>query len=77
MVLTLNHVLGGQIKLVGNPIKMPGIHPSEYTPPPTLGQHTHQVLSGLLGYSREKIEKLEAEQKEHFAELRKRVAKTT
>ncbi|HJX12398.1 MAG TPA: CoA transferase [Dehalococcoidales bacterium] len=77
MVLTLNHVLGGQVKLVGNPIKMPGIHPSEYTPPPTLGQHTHQVLSGLLGYSREKIEKLEAEQKEHFAELRKRVAKTT
>ncbi|MFH1647533.1 MAG: CoA transferase [Chloroflexota bacterium] len=77
MILTLNHVLGGQVKLVGNPIKMPGIHPGEYTPPPTLGQHTHQVLSELLGYSREKIEKLEAEQKEHFAELRQRVAKTT
>ncbi len=77
MILTLDHSLGGQVKLVGNPIKMPGIHTEEYTPPPTLGQHTHQVLSELLGYSRDKIEKLEAEQKEHFEELRKRIAKTT
>ena len=76
MIITLDHSLGGQVKLVGNPIKMPGIDTGEYTPPPTLGQHTHQVLSGLLGYSREQIEKLEAEQKEHFAELRKRIAKT-
>ena len=54
MILTLNHSLGGQVKLVGNPIKMPTIHTEEYTAPPTLGQHTHQVLSGLLGYSRRK-----------------------
>ncbi len=77
MFLTLEHSLGGQVKMVGNPIKMPGIQTGEYTPPPTLGQHTHQVLSELLGYSGDKIEKLEAEQKEHFEELRKRIAKTS
>ena len=77
MILTFEHSLGGQIKLVGNPIKMPGIRTEEYTPPPTLGQHTDQVLSELLGYSRDKIEKLEAEQQAHFAELQKRIAKTS
>ena len=62
MILTLNHSLGGKIKLVGNPIKMPSIHTEEYTAPPTMGQHTHQVLTELLGYSQEEIEGLEAEQ---------------
>ena len=75
MILTLNHSLGGEIKLVGNPIKMPSIHTEEYTAPPTLGQHTHQILSELLGYSKEKIEKLEAEQQKHFAEMQSHVSK--
>lgn len=67
MIITLDHSLGGQIKLVGNPIKMPGIQTEAYTPPPTMGQHTHQVLTELLGYSRERIAKLEAEQQRHAA----------
>ena len=75
MILTLNHSLGGQIKLVGNPIKMPSIDTGEYTAPPTMGQHTHQVLSEILGYSEEKIAKLKAEQDEHFAEMKSRVSK--
>jgi CoA:oxalate CoA-transferase len=76
MILTLEHSLGGQIKMVGNPIKMPSINTGEYTPPPTLGQHTRQVLTELLGYSREQVARLEAEQNEHLAELRKRIGKT-
>ncbi len=75
MVLTLNHSLGGQIKLVSNPIKMPSINTGEYTAPPTLGQHTHQVLSEILGYSEEKIAKLKAEQDKHFAEMKSHVSK--
>ena len=75
MILTLNHSLGGQIKLVGNPIKMPSIDTGEYTAPPTLGQHTHQVLSEILGYTEEKIAKLKAEQDEHFAEMKSHVTK--
>ena len=75
IILTLNHSLGGQIKLVGNPIKMPSIHTEKYTAPPTLGQHTHQVLTELLGYSRKKIDKLESEQEKHFAQMQSRPSK--
>jgi len=75
MILTLNHSLGGQIKLVGNPIKMASIDAGEYTAPPTMGQHTHQVLSEILGYSEEKIAKLKAEQDEHFAEMKSHVSR--
>jgi CoA:oxalate CoA-transferase len=75
MILTLNHSLGGQIKLINNPIKMPSVDTSEYTAPPTLGQHTQQVLSEILGYSEEKIAKLKAEQDAHYAEMKSRVSK--
>jgi crotonobetainyl-CoA:carnitine CoA-transferase CaiB-like acyl-CoA transferase len=75
MILTLNHSLGGNIKLVGNPIKMSNIDTKEYTSPPTLGQHTNQILAELLGYSKGKIKKLETQQKEHFAELQKHVSR--
>jgi CoA:oxalate CoA-transferase len=74
MILTLNHSLGGKIRLVGNPIKMQSIHSEEYTAPPTKGQHTHQVLAELLGYSQEEIEGLEAEQKIRLARTKKRVS---
>jgi crotonobetainyl-CoA:carnitine CoA-transferase CaiB-like acyl-CoA transferase len=75
MILTLNHSLGGNIKLVGNPIKMSDIDTKKYTSPPTLGQHTNQILAGLLGYSKGKINKLKTQQKEHFAELQKHVSR--
>lgn len=69
IILTMEHPLGGQIRLVGNPIKMPIINTEEYAPPPTLGQDTHEVLSRLLGYPEEKIKKLEEEQAKHLPEL--------
>jgi crotonobetainyl-CoA:carnitine CoA-transferase CaiB-like acyl-CoA transferase len=46
----LPHPSGGQVKLVGNPIKMSATPPSVNTPPPMLGQHTDEVLGSLLGY---------------------------
>ncbi|MFC1592691.1 CaiB/BaiF CoA transferase family protein [Candidatus Omnitrophota bacterium] len=70
MVLELDHPLGGKVKLIGNPIKMPGsIDDSDYLPPPTLGQHNYEVLGNLLGYSKEKIENLLQEGNDHMAEL--------
>jgi len=64
MVVDIEHSLGGKIKLVGNPIKLSGT-PSQtrksFTSPPTLGQHTEQILSELLGYTYEKIESLKVE----------------
>ncbi len=70
MVLELDHPLGERVKLVGNPVKMPGsIDDSNYLPPPTLGQHNYEVLGDLLGYSKEKINELLAEGKAHREEL--------
>ncbi|MBI4187203.1 MAG: CoA transferase [Chloroflexi bacterium] len=76
MVLELDHPLGGKVKLVGNPVKMPGsIDDSSYSPPPTLGQHNDEVLGGVLGYSREKIDRVLEEGKAHIDELREHLYK--
>lgn len=75
MILTLPHPLGGEIKLVGNPVKMSTIDESEYTAPPTEGQHNIEVLSGILGYSEEKIKKLRKEEEGHREELALHLAK--
>jgi crotonobetainyl-CoA:carnitine CoA-transferase CaiB-like acyl-CoA transferase len=69
MILSLKHPLGGEIRVTGNPIKMPSIKEEEYTAPPLLGQHTEEILSGLLGYSEEKIRKLREEGEAHRKEL--------
>ena len=70
MVLELVHPLGGKIRLTGNPVKMPGsIDDSDYSPPPTHGQHTYEVLGSLLGYSKGKIDELIAEGEADMEEL--------
>ena len=53
----MNH-LGEEIKMVGNPIKMSKVKEEVFEGAPTLGQHTGEVLSGLLHYSREQVEEL-------------------
>lgn len=76
MVLTMEHPLGGKVKLIGQPVKAPGIiREEEFTVPPTLGQHTREVLTELLHYSDEKIKKIKEEEKEHAEELAKHVRK--
>jgi len=61
---------------VGNPLKMPdSIDDSDYTAPPTLGQHNDEILGDLLGYSREKVDKLLEEGRDHLAELNKHLHK--
>ncbi len=54
MIVPIDCVSGGQIKVAGNPIKMSAAEPV-YKSPPTFGQHTEEVLSRLLGYSSAKI----------------------
>lgn len=75
MILTMEHPLGGAIKLAGNPVKMEGISEAEFTPPPTLNQHQHEILSGLLGYSDEKIRELREEQADNTSERSQRIQK--
>jgi crotonobetainyl-CoA:carnitine CoA-transferase CaiB-like acyl-CoA transferase len=57
MVVPVNH-LGEEIKMVGNPIKMSKIKEEVFEGAPTLGQHTEEILSRLLRYSREQVEEL-------------------
>lgn len=75
MVVEMEHALGGKIKHVGNPVKMPEIE-EEHTSPPTLGQHNEDILAGLLGYSEDKIKRLREEEERHAPELLRSLAKS-
>jgi crotonobetainyl-CoA:carnitine CoA-transferase CaiB-like acyl-CoA transferase len=66
---------GGQIRLVGNPIKMHDIRDEEYTPPPLLGQHTREVLASVLNYSSADIDRLIVDCNDHAEELSKHLHK--
>lgn len=60
MQIELSHPLSGTVPLVANPIRFTE-HPIEYDmPPPLLGQHTDELLRGLLGLSEERIMTLRA-----------------
>ncbi|MDW5442372.1 CaiB/BaiF CoA-transferase family protein [Polaromonas sp. SM01] len=47
--ITLDHPLAGSVPLVANPIRLSGSPVSYRSPPPTLGQHTDEVLAQWLG----------------------------
>jgi crotonobetainyl-CoA:carnitine CoA-transferase CaiB-like acyl-CoA transferase len=60
MKLEAEHPTAGPIPLVANPIRL-SASPVEYrNAPPTLGQHTVEVLSGVLGYGADGIAELQA-----------------
>jgi crotonobetainyl-CoA:carnitine CoA-transferase CaiB-like acyl-CoA transferase len=54
MVIDLEIPGAGKVKTVGNPVKVQG-EQDRFMAPAQLGQHTEEVLTGLLGYSKEKI----------------------
>ena len=58
MCITLPHPSAGQVRLVGNPIKMSATPPQYSAAPPLLGQHTEQILHEVLHYSAEQIAEL-------------------
>lgn len=53
MVVEIDHPTAGRYKTGGNPIKSGT--PDTFNPPPTLGQDTSDVLTGLLGYTDSEI----------------------
>lgn len=55
MVKEIIHPKIGLIKQLGIPIKYANTKLEIENPPPTLGQHTEEVLTKILGYEKEKI----------------------
>ena len=74
MILDIKHSLGGTVKLAGNPIMTASLK-GEHSSPPTLGQHTDEVLKELLGYSDDRTRKLKDEQEAHAKETQEHVRK--
>ncbi len=64
MVVPVTHVMGGEVRLVGVPVRMSETPPPkrrQFTSPPLLGQHTDQVLTQLLGYTKEHLDELRSQ----------------
>lgn len=61
MVTEVEHPACGPIKLVNTPIKYSEATPGIRSPPPTLGQHTDEILGGLLDYEKADIARLKSE----------------
>lgn len=61
MVTEVEHPSCGPIKLVNTPVKWSESQPGVRLPPPTLGQHTNEILGDVLGMSKEDIEELRSE----------------
>jgi crotonobetainyl-CoA:carnitine CoA-transferase CaiB-like acyl-CoA transferase len=47
MIVPLEHLTAGTIRVIGTPVKLSGTPAALRTPPPTLGQHTDQILREL------------------------------
>ena len=61
MVKEVEHPTCGKIKVTGVPVKLSQTPGAVELPPPTLGQHTEEILTRLLGYSKSEVEKLKKE----------------
>ena len=60
MVETIEHPTIGELRLLGIPFKLHGTPATVRRPPPTLGQHTEEILREELGMSDARIRELRA-----------------
>ena len=58
MVREVPHPLAGSVKLMASPINMSATPVRDPAAPPTLGQHTDEVLRELLGYGDAELTRL-------------------
>lgn len=60
MAVEVPHPLSGTVRLAANPIRFSATPITKYTAPPTLGQHTDEVLKSLLGIDDAELARLSA-----------------
>jgi crotonobetainyl-CoA:carnitine CoA-transferase CaiB-like acyl-CoA transferase len=60
MMVEVHHPKEGSFPVLGNPIKCSGMMDSIIGPPPSLGQHTEEILKEFLGFSKEDLENLKS-----------------
>ena len=59
MCVEVEHPLSdSKVRMVANPVRLSGTPITDYTAPPTLGQHNREILGKLLGMSEMEIEAL-------------------
>jgi CoA:oxalate CoA-transferase len=57
----LDHPKAGAVTVMGVPIRLWDTPGSAQTPAPLLGQHTDEILTGLLRIPKAKVDKLRAD----------------
>jgi crotonobetainyl-CoA:carnitine CoA-transferase CaiB-like acyl-CoA transferase len=58
MIVPLEHLTAGPIRVLGTPLKLSGTPAAVRTPPPALGQHTRAILGNDVGLKGSEIESL-------------------
>ncbi|MBI5359194.1 MAG: CoA transferase [Planctomycetes bacterium] len=61
MQIEINHPKCGKYPMIGNPIKIDNEPDCLAVPPPLLGQHTEEILTQILEYTKTNIEQLKKE----------------
>lgn len=54
-VVPLQHASGETVRVIANPVRLSATPPDYRVPPPLLGEHSGEVLSGLLGMSEAEV----------------------
>ncbi|MBM4314345.1 MAG: CoA transferase [Deltaproteobacteria bacterium] len=58
MVVEVEYEGDKKLKIIGNPIKMSEIEQETFKRPPYLGEHTEEILTGILAYNPEQVREL-------------------
>ena len=61
MVVDVSLSEGGSVRLPGNPVKMSHTYEDSFSPPPSLGQHTEEILWDILSINPDEIKMLHQE----------------
>jgi formyl-CoA transferase len=61
MEVRVPHPAAGEVRMVASPLKLSATPIAYEAAPPTLGQHTREVLEGILGLDRSRIDALRKE----------------